>query len=78
MEKRVPSNRITPDRIIDFGPNERFTFGSNESGIHGAGAAAFAMTRGAVWGQAEGLQGETCAIPTKAKNVRDTLPLPKN
>src|SRR6266550_8769046 len=42
-----------------------FVFGSNLKGIHGAGAAAFAYSyRGAVWGQGEGLQGESYALPT--------------
>jgi hypothetical protein len=42
-----------------------FVFGSNLKGIHGAGAAAFAYShRGAVWGQGEGLQGDSYAIPT--------------
>src|SRR6266550_7173969 len=42
-----------------------FVFGSNLKGIHGAGAAAFAYShRGAVWGQGEGLQGDSYALPT--------------
>lgn len=42
-----------------------FVFGSNLKGIHGAGAAAFAHRfRGAVWGEGEGLQGESYALPT--------------
>jgi len=45
---------------------EVFTFGSNEKGVHGAGAA-FAAYRdhGAIYGQGEGLQGQSYAIPTK-------------
>ena len=40
-------------------------FGSNLKGIHGAGAAAYAYSKfGAVWGQGEGLQGESYALPT--------------
>jgi hypothetical protein len=42
-----------------------FVFGSNLSGFHGAGAAEFAYReRGAIWGQGEGLQGQSYAIPT--------------
>ena len=44
-----------------------FVFGSNLKGIHGAGAAKFAITkRGAVFGKGVGLQGDSYAIPTKA------------
>lgn len=53
--------------------NEVFVFGSNESGIHGAGAAKLALKWGAVWGQAEGLQGKSYAIPTKDKTIQNTL-----
>lgn len=45
-----------------------FVFGSNLSGLHGRGAAEFARThRGAVMGQAQGLQGNSYAIPTKGE-----------
>ena len=51
-----------------------FVFGSNERGAHGKGAALFAKRyRGAVYGQAEGLQGDSYAIPTKDAGLR---PLP--
>lgn len=43
-----------------------FVFGSNEAGIHGAGAAKFALEeRGAVFHQGLGRQGQSYAIPTK-------------
>lgn len=46
--------------------NEIFVFGSNLEGRHGKGAAREAlMEHGAVWGQAEGKQGNSYAIPTK-------------
>jgi len=52
-----------------------FVFGSNERGVHGAGAAAYAVQHhGAVVGQGEGLQGNSYAIPTKDRYIR-TLPL---
>lgn len=43
-----------------------FVFGSNRSGRHGKGAALEAMQKwGAIYGQAEGLQGQSYAIITK-------------
>ncbi len=51
-----------------------FVFGSNESGIHGAGAARYALDHlGAKWGQAEGIMGLSYGIPTKGKSVKRTL-----
>jgi hypothetical protein len=52
-----------------------FDFGSNLAGRHGKGAALWARTqRGAIYGQAEGLQGNSYAIPTKDGRL-NTLPL---
>lgn len=52
-----------------------FVFGSNLAGIHGAGAARFAVeNHGARYGQGIGYQGNSYAIPTKDFNIR-TLPL---
>ena len=57
--------RVTPERVLSLSPNEIFVFGSNASGFHGGGAAAQAMHDfGAIWGQGEGLQGQSYAIPT--------------
>ena len=43
-----------------------FVFGSNLAGRHGKGAAKFAREKhGAIYGQGEGLQGNSYAIPTK-------------
>lgn len=43
-----------------------FVFGSNLAGRHGAGAALSARLQyGAIYGQGEGLQGRSYAIPTK-------------
>lgn len=54
-----------------------FVFGSNLSGIHGAGAAREAMERhGAKFGNPYGLQGNSFAIPTKSKHI-NTLSLPE-
>lgn len=47
-------------------PGVVFVFGSNTEGRHGAGAAKVAVQYfGAVYGQAEGLQGNAYALPTK-------------
>lgn len=52
-------------RIEALEPGEIFVFGSNGSGAHGGGAALFAHQRfGAVWGQSEGLQGQSYGIDT--------------
>ena len=52
-------------RIEKLEPDEVFVFGSNASGAHGGGAARFAYDRfGAVWGQGEGLQGQSYGIDT--------------
>lgn len=52
-----------------------FVFGSNLAGRHGKGAALFARHRfGAIYGQGEGRQGDSYAIPTKDRSLR-SLPL---
>lgn len=54
-----------------------FVFGSNEAGIHGAGAARYALhEKGAVWGNGRGLQGQSYAIPTKGGTSRQLKTLP--
>lgn len=51
-----------------------FVFGSNLAGRHGAGAALYAMRHhGAVYGQGEGLQGASYAIPTKDRDIKPRL-----
>lgn len=58
--------------------NEIFVFGSNLAGRHGMGAALTAkMYYGAVYGQGEGLQGRSYAIPTKDGRNRANLRDPK-
>ena len=55
---------ITPDA------DTIFVFGSNPEGRHGAGAAKVARESfGAVYGQGEGLQGNSYALPTKDLRV---------
>ena len=52
-----------------------FVFGSNLAGRHGKGVALHARQHcGAIYGQGEGLQGRSYAIPTKDAAIR-TLPL---
>lgn len=51
--------------IEELDEGEIFVFGSNGSGAHLGGAAATAVAKfGAVYGQAEGLQGQSYAINT--------------
>lgn len=52
-----------------------FVFGSNDAGIHGAGAAKTAYEKhGARFGKSYGHYGDSFAIPTKNENI-ETLPL---
>lgn len=65
----------TPEVIETLKENEIFVFGSNEAGIHGAGAAKLALDRfGAKLYQGFGLQGQSFAIPTKDRDF-NTLTL---
>lgn len=67
--------KFTPENIRHLEPNQIFTYGANEKGIHGAGAAKLALRWGAKMGQ-YGLVGQTYGIPTKDHNIH-TLPLDK-
>ncbi|MEO7123196.1 MAG: hypothetical protein ABI400_08800 [Lacisediminihabitans sp.] len=52
-------------QITELQPGEIFVFGSNANGAHGAGAALTAYEKfGAVWGQGNGLQGQSYGIDT--------------
>lgn len=65
--------KYTPESITTLGHRDIFVFGSNLSGHHAGGAARFALNRfGAVWGQGEGLQGNSYAIPTMQGDI-DTI-----
>lgn len=56
-------------------PREIFVFGSNLAGRHGKGAALFARQHhGAIYGNGEGIQGNSYAIPTKNSSL-NTIPL---
>lgn len=68
--------RITPDNIQSLNENEIFVFGSNESGIHGGGAAKTALELfGAKSGVGFGPQGQSFAIPTKSWNIGRLSPI---
>jgi uncharacterized protein (DUF1810 family) len=62
----------TPDYIDKLLPKQIFVFGSNALGYHTGGASGTARKKfGAIWGQAEGLQGQSYAIPVDyGKDVR--------
>ena len=71
----MAEREFTPDRITSLRPNEIFVFGSNLGGFHGGGAAALAYRSfGAVWGQGEGLQGQSYALPTMVQTVAEMQP----
>ena len=58
-------DRITPDHIDTLLDGQIFVFGSNALGHHGGGAARVAMQKfGAIFGQGDGLQGQSYAIST--------------
>ena len=65
--RREPLNEaFTPDMITELGPNDVLVFG---------GAARTAFQRfGAVWGEGEGLQGQSYAIPTMHGGVAAIRP----
>jgi hypothetical protein len=57
---------VTPNHIKELKEDEIFVFGSNRQGRHGKGAALTARNKfGAIYGQSEGLQGQSYAIITK-------------
>ena len=61
--------------ITHLEPGQIFVFGSNQAGIHGAGAARYALDNfGAQYGVGYGHTGYCFAIPTKDRNI-NTLPL---
>lgn len=66
---------FTPDYIDTLLPNQVFVFGSNTLGYHTGGASGTARKKfGAIWGQAEGLQGQCYAIPVDyGKDVRNDI-----
>ena len=78
------ANRMTPDMITRLEKGQIFVFGSNIQGFHGGGAARVAMEKfGAVYGQGDGLQGQSYAISSMeglenmAKHVDDFIDFAK-
>lgn len=78
----LPSNwqvRVTSDFVSTLQGDEIFVFGCRNSGRHFDGASAFALKHfGAVFGQREGRQGRSYAIPTIGgtiglKDIRDSV-----
>lgn len=62
--------RHTPECIENLQANEIFVFGSNLNGNHAGGAARIAVEKfGAIEGQAEGIQGQSYAIPTLSEKM---------
>lgn len=70
-------NLNNKDAILSKPIEPVFFFGSNLAGRHGAGAGAAKYAskyRGAVYGQGEGLTGNSYAIPTKDFDLK-SLPI---
>lgn len=66
--------RVIPSVIYTLAPDEIFVFGSNALGMHHGGAARVAYNEfGAEWGNGEGLQGQSYAIPTMEGEHRTML-----
>jgi len=65
--------RTTPEDIQEVTDKQVFVMGSNEAGIHGAGAARVALSFGAEMYKGFGFGGNTFAIPTKDWTIQ---PLP--
>lgn len=64
-------NKTYKGQISELKPNQYFVFGSNTQGRHGKGSALVARQKfGAIYGQAEGFQGQSYAIITKDLSVK--------
>lgn len=64
-----PNYNYSPDIITQLKDNEVFLMGTNLEGRHGAGAAKLALNKfGAIYGQAEGLQGQSYGLITTDLN----------
>ncbi len=63
-------NKTKEKKMTSINKGYCFVFGSNLSGIHGAGSARIAYEKyNAHWGVGEGLTGQAYALPTKGKNI---------
>lgn len=64
--------RVAPDFVHYIKPNEIFVFFSNINGQHCGGAAGHALSCfGAIMGKAEGIQGQSYAIPSVGNSLAD-------
>lgn len=71
-EGPILGQRVTPTWIDEMDENEIFVFGSNTRGIHDGGASFTAVHYfGAIVGQAEGIQGQSYAIPTDGSTLEE-------
>jgi len=61
--------KTTPEKVKSLEPNQVFVFGSNRAGRHGRGAAKDAIKFGAIYGQGDGIQGDSFGISTKDRNL---------
>lgn len=62
--EQMLANRCTPERIDNLRENEVFVFGAKPNGHHKSGAALSATEKyGAIEGKAEGMSGQSYAIP---------------
>lgn len=69
-ERPIVGLRVTPSWIEEMDENEVFVFGSDTRGIHDGGASFTAVQYfGAIVGQAEGIQGQSYAIPTDGTTI---------
>lgn len=70
-------HKFTPEVITELASNEVFVFGSNTQGRHGSGAARAALLHfGAVYGEPEGLMGQSYALITTDLTQAHRYPLP--
>jgi len=77
LESQGNPNGLVQKAVAQMKGSMVFVFGSNEAGIHGAGAAKVAAQRyGAVRGVGEGHEGNSYALPTRTGKFV-TLDLPK-
>jgi hypothetical protein len=64
--EKLKMNKTYNGQIESLTEKQIFVFGSNTQGRHGKGSALIAKQKfGAIYGQAEGLQGQSYAIVTK-------------
>lgn len=72
---KLPRPSFTPNKIDKLFDDEVFVFGSNLAGHHDGGAARIASLKfGAKYGQGNGLQGQSYAIPTMQGGVETIKP----